>query len=498
VAGFEVPDGWTAQAYRFALDPTANQVGMLESHAGGARFAFNTMLAAVRANLDQRQAERSYGIAEAELTPSMGWSFRSLRTDWNRRKHAVAVGEDGTAWWPQNSKEVYANACRALSEALSNWDASRKGARRGPRMGFPRFKTKASAPKKFSFTTGAIHVEPDLHHVVLPRIGRIRTHESTRKLARRLENGTARILSVTVSFTGGRWQCAFQVIVEGKARPAHAARSPHRAVGVDVGVTDLLVVATADGAEVDRIPAPKPLTRAQSRLRAGQRQVARRQGPYDPDTRTHREPSRRWQRANARVRRIHARVAAIRANEIHKATTNLATGHEVVAVEQLSAKNMARRGGRRKRGLNRALGDAAVGRIRTQLDYKATWYGAELVTAPRFFASTQLCSRCGVKTKLRLRDRVYHCRNGCPPLDRDLNAAINLARLGDPTGGGMGTGTGSRPAASVTAGDGRGAIHKTSPTTTGAVGTAGGDETSTPHTTHPEGAGTATPQGEAA
>ena len=104
------------------------------------------------------------------------------------------------------------------------------------------------------------------------------------------------------------------------------------------------------------------------------------------------------------------------------------------------------------------------------------------------------CSRCGVKTKLRLRDRIYRCRNGWPPLCRDLNAAINLARLGDPNHGGTGTGTGSRPAASGTVGDGRGAIQKTSPTTTpGAMGTAGGDEMSTPHTTNPV-AGTATPQ----
>ena len=333
--------------------------------------------------------------------------------------------------------------------------------------------------------------------MVLPRIGRIRTHESTRKLARRLQAGTARILSATVSFTGGRWQCAFQVIVAGKTRPAPRPPIPARVVGVDVGVKDLLVVATADGMEVDRVAAPKPLTRAQSRLRAAQRQAARRCGPYDPETKTRREPSKRWQRANARVGRIHATVAAIRAHEIHQATTALATRHEVVAVEQLSAKNMGRRGGRRKRGLNRALGDAALGRIRTQLDYKTTWYGTTLVTAPRFFPSTQLCSRCGAKTKLRLRDRIYHCRNGCPPMDRDLNAAINLARLGDPSHGGTGTGTGSRPAASVTAGDGRGAIQKTSPTTTGAVGTAGGDETSTPHTTTRD-AGTAAPQGEAA
>ncbi len=171
----------------------------------------------------------------------------------------------------------------------------------------------------------------------------------------------------------------------------------------------------------------------------------RRQGPHDPDSKASRAPSRRWERANARVRRIHAQVAAIRAHEIHQATTDLATRHEVVAVEQLAAENMSRRGGRRKRGLNRALADAALGRIRKQLDYKATWCGTTLVTAPRYFPSTQLCSHCGAKTKLRLGDRTYRCRNGCPPLDRDLNAAINLARLGDPTRGGTGTGIGSSP-----------------------------------------------------
>ncbi len=492
MAGFEVPDGWVAQAYRFALDPTPAQVSALESHCGAARFAFNHMLGVVKANLDQRCAERSYGIGEEELTPAQGWSLARLRKTWNGCKAEVAP------WWEANSKEAYNSGLDGLARALENWSKSRCGERAGAAVGFPRFKTRHRSSRSVRFTTGAIRVEADRHHVTLPRLGTIRTHESTRTLARRLEDGTARILSATVSVTGGRWVCAFQVIVAGKTRPAHARRSPHRVVGVDVGVRDLLVVATPDGVEVDRVAAPKPLTRAQSRLRAAQRQAARRCGPYDPETKTHRDPSKRWQRATARVGRIHEQVAAIRAHEIHQATTGLATRHEVVAVEQLAAKNLSRRGGRRKRGLNRALGDAALGRIRTQLDYKSSWYGATLVTAPRFFPSTQLCSRCGVKTKLRLRNRIYHCRNGCPPIDRDLNAAINLARLGDPTRGGMGTGTGSRPAASVTAGDGRGAIQKTSPTTTaGAVGTAGGNEASTPHTTDP-GAGTAAPQGEAA
>jgi hypothetical protein len=104
---------------------------------------------------------------------------------------------------------------------------------------------------------------------------------------------------------------------------------------------------------------------------------------------------------------------------------------------------------------------------------------ARLHIAGRWFASTRTCSRCGVKTKLSLRDRIYRCRNRCPPIDRDLNAAVNLARLGGTTSGGAtGTGTGSGPAAGHRAGQGRGANQKTRPAT--AVGKAGGDEASNP------------------
>ncbi|MGH3531699.1 MAG: IS607 family element RNA-guided endonuclease TnpB [Mycobacterium sp.] len=486
---FEIPAGWTAQAYRFALDPSPSQVRVLESHCGAARFAFNHMLGVVQKNLDQRAAERSYGIAEAELTPSQGWSLAALRKTWNQRKHTAAP------WWPVNSKEAYNSGLDGLARALEAWHKSRTGVRPGARVGFPRFKAKHTTCRSVRFTTGVIRVEPDRHHVVLPRLGRIRTHESTRKLTRRLEAGTARILSATVSCQAGRWFCAFQVVVADKTRPAHATRSEHPVVGVDVGVRDLLVIATPEGIEVERIPAPKPLDAAQVKLRALQRRAARQQGPLDSATKTRRDPSERWQHTQRWIAKTHARVANIRAYEVHAATTALAICHEVVVCEELNAAAMSRRSGARKRGLNRALRDAAFGRIRSQLAYKTAWYGTALVVAPRFFPSTQLCSRCGAKTKLRLRDRVYCCRNGCPPIDRDLNAAVNLARLSETTtnGGGMRTGTVSRPAANHRVGDGRGADQKTSPTTP--AGTAGGDETSTPQTTK---TGTATPQGEAA
>ncbi len=129
MARFEVPDGWVAQAYRFALDPTPAQVSMLESHCGAARFAFNHMLGVVRANLDQRSAERSYGLAEEELTSAQGWSLAKLRKTWNQRKHVAP-------WWQANSKEAYNSGLDGLARALTNWSASRSGERAGAAVGF--------------------------------------------------------------------------------------------------------------------------------------------------------------------------------------------------------------------------------------------------------------------------------------------------------------------------------------------------------------------------
>lgn len=116
----------------------------------------------------------------------------ALRKAWNQRKAVCAP------WWPANSKEAYTSGLDGLARGLDAWSKSRRGQRAGRAVGFPRFKTARSA-RSVRFTTGAIRVEADRHHVTLPRIGRLRTHESTRKLARRIETGTARILSATVT-----------------------------------------------------------------------------------------------------------------------------------------------------------------------------------------------------------------------------------------------------------------------------------------------------------
>lgn len=438
--------GWEPQGYQYALDPSQAQTRALHSHAGGARYAYNTMLAYVKTNQEQRDAEKTYGIAENDLTPAASWSFQSLRNEWNRRKHRLAVDTENNPWWHTNSKEAYANSIDALAQALGNWSKSKKGERRGQAMGFPRYKTRKNT-KKFTFTTGSIRLEPTRRHVTLPVLGTIHTHESTRKLARRLDKDNARIIKATVRYERCRWLVSYTCMVRRTPPTSHPhANRKTPVIGIDAGLKDLLVVADTHGNEILRQPAPKNFEKTKKKMRALQRKAARQQGPWDPDTKTWRDPSHGWTQTQQHIRRTHARIANLRRDRLHKLTTRLAATYPVIGGETLAVKNMMRRpkpkperdkpgsflpnNAKAKTGLARGFGDAALGEMYRQLEYKTKRYGGQLIRADQFYPSSKTCSDCGVvKTKLRLNERTFHCDAcGRDPICRDRNAAINLAK----------------------------------------------------------------------
>jgi len=231
------------QAYRFALDPTSRQEQMLRSHAGAARYAWNWGL---------RECNKRYTVERK------WYSAAELHQQWNVAKKT----DPDLTWWNQNSKCVYQEAFRNLDRALRDYDKSRKGQRNGMQLGFPKRKKKGRCRDSFRFSTGAIRCSGTT--VTLPRLGAIRTHESTRKLIRRLEDGTARILSATVSRTAQRWYVSFTVEVE-RDVPGHHAR-PGSAVGIDLGVKTLITGAD-DRGNVVAIEGPKPLRASLHKLR---------------------------------------------------------------------------------------------------------------------------------------------------------------------------------------------------------------------------------------
>ncbi len=194
---------------------------------------------------------------------------------------------------------------------------------------------------------------------------------------------------------------------------------PGSAAGVDLGVKTLLT-GVDDRGRLITVAGPKPLRASLRKLRRASRAHSRQQ-PGSAGRR----------RSAARLARLHARIASLRADALHKATTALAARYETVVVEDLNVAGMVA-----NRRLARAVFDQGFGAVRRMLGYKTAREGGRLVTADRWFPSSKRCSGCGsVKAKLTLAERVYQC-GGCGlVLGRDVNAARNLLVAGRQWGG---------------------------------------------------------------
>jgi putative transposase len=441
---FEVPDGWVVQAFDFALDLTGGESGMLARQFGGRRYAHNW---AVRTLKDDIEAFHADQAGTGSGPPSM----IGLRKRWNQAKNSLCVDADtGEVWWPEVSKEAFADGIKGAVDGYWRWQHSRAGSLAGERVGFPRFKKKGRDADRFTVTTGVMRVNPDRRSVSLPKVGTVRTHENTRRLERLVRLGRARILAVTIRRRGTRIHAIFRVAVS--RRPTTPAR-PSSTVGVDVGVRRLATVATPDGTVIDKVANPRALERNLDQLRRLSRARSRRQ-----------PGSIRYRQANAQIARLHAQIAAVRGNAISKLTTRLAKTHGTVVVETLGVAGMlAQRGAPGARTRRRKLADSALGSIRARLRYKQAWYGTRLVEADRYYPSSQLCSACGHQAAIGWVEE-WDCPGCRAHHHRDDNAAVNLARypasgwqrravgpVGSPVKRRAGRKTGPRPAGGVEA-----------------------------------------------
>ncbi|WP_331270747.1 IS607 family element RNA-guided endonuclease TnpB [Bifidobacterium choloepi] len=369
---------------RVKLDPTPRQERMLRSHAGAARFAYNTMLGMVKDALDGK-------------IEGFGWSRAELRRIWNACKVRVAP------WYADNSKEAYSYGVECLASALRNWSDSKKGRRKGRKTGFPKFKSR-NRHMKFAYTTGSFGlVRDDPKALKLPRIGRVHCFEDVEKRV-----GVGRVIRMTVSCVAGCWYASLCVEYPD---PAGLGKTGGGTVGIDLGVKTLATL--SDGAVVEN---PKHYRRNERKLRRAGKRLSRRV-----------KGSNRWKRAKLAVQKQHSRIASQRRDTIGKATTMIARTYGHVVIEDLNVEGM-----KHDHCLARAVSDAAFGEFRRQLEYKCSDTGTVLTVADRWYPSSKTCSRCGtVKAKLSLAERVFVCDNpDCEyareGVDRDWNAAKNL------------------------------------------------------------------------
>jgi putative transposase len=395
---FAIPDGWGARGFRFEVEPTIGQSALIAQHFGARRFAYNWALSQVKANLDARAVDQA-------VAP-LAWNLPAIRREWNRAKDQVAP------WWRACSKEAYAAGIADLVVALGSWSDAKHGRQAGRRVGFPRFKARRRDRGRVRFTTGAMRLEPDRRHLVLPVIGKLRCKENTRRLQRLLVKGRARVLSMTLTEQpDGRLVVSVQAIL------AHAPSTPSQPdarCGIDLGIgQEWAVIAHHDGS-IQRVAHPAPWAEIQQQ----RRRIARQRSRRIVGSRGHRQ-------ANAKLAALDRRAANLRTHHTHLLTTSLARRYGTIVVEDLDVAAMARSMGRR--AFRRTLYQAGIGRLRPVLAYKTVWEGGRLLVADPWFASSKTHHGCGgYLADLRLGRRVWVCP-GCGGLvDRNANAALNL------------------------------------------------------------------------
>ena len=369
-------------AHRIRLVPTREQDVYLRRACGVARFAYNWALA---------QWKQKYAAGERPSEVTL-------------RKTLNAIKGERFPWMGEVTKNAPQQAIKNLGRAYANFfddlAAYRRGELAWKRVRVPRFKKKGHS-ERFRADNGPDKVHPDAVRtcgkcVRLPVIGWVAMREEVRF--------AGRILSVTIARQADAWYASFSIEVAYETD----ARSDASVVGVDLGVTALATL--SDGSP--KVPAPKPLRRYLQKLKRLSRALSRKQ-----------RGSRNRAKAKTKLARLHRRIANIRADVLHKLTTHLPR-YRTVVIEDLNVAGMLA-----NRHLSRAIADVGFFEFRRQLDYKTAMAGSTLVVADRWYASSKLCSVCGVKNEaLTLSERIWTCASCGTSHDRDINAAVNLAR----------------------------------------------------------------------
>lgn len=360
------------RAFKFRFYPSEEQAGQLAQTLGCVRKVYNLALAA-RAEAWARGERVNYVETSAMLTA------------WKKTEEFAYLNEVSSVPLQQ--------ALRHLQSAyVAFWDK---------RARYPRFKSRKKSKTSAEFTRSAF----------IWRDGELTLAKMVEPLAiawsRPLPDG-AEPSTVTVSRDGsGRWFVSI-LCEDASVRPLPPA--PHKAVGIDAGLTSLATLSTGQ-----KIVNPRCEQRDRERLAKAQRELSRRQ-----------KGSSNKEKARAKAARVHARIADRRRDYLHKLTTGLVRDNQAIVIEDLAVRNMVK-----NHHVARAISDAAWFELRRQLEYKCAWYGRTLITVDRFYPSTRLCSGCGhLKAAVPLSERTYRCERCALVLDRDVNAARNILAAG--------------------------------------------------------------------
>ena len=263
------------------------------------------------------------------------------------------------------------------------------------RARYPAFRRKGR-DDRFTLTNDQFRVEEK--RIWIPHLGWVRMWESLRFAGRRV--------SASISRVADRWYASITVDI---TEPLLPPVENQDVVGVDLGVTALATLSTGE-----TFVGPKALAMLLDRLRRLSRGLSRKV-----------KGSRNRGKAKIKLAKLHARIASLRRDSLHKLSTNITRRFHTIGIEDLHVRGMLA-----NRCLSRAIADMGFGELRRQLEYKAAQRGGRVVVVDRWYPSSKTCSCCGyLLAELDLGTRRWVCPDCGTSHDRDVNAAINLKNL---------------------------------------------------------------------
>jgi putative transposase len=354
------------RAFKYRFYPTDEQAAELSRTFGCVRLVYNKALEERTRAWYGEQRRVSYVQSSAALT------------EWKKTEELAFLAEASSVPLQQ--------ALRHLQGAFGNFFAKRAK--------YPRFKSRKKSRASAEYTRSGFKWRDG--HLTLAKM----TEPLDIRWSRPLPEGSAPT-TVTVSRdAAGRWFVSMLCEDTIAALPA-----TDQAMGIDAGITSLVTLSTGE-----KVANPKYERKDRKRLAKAQRELSRKA-----------KGSNNREKARRKVARVHARIADRRRDFLHKLTSRLVDENQVIAIEDLTVRNMVK-----NHKLARAISDAAWRDLRMMLEYKCAWYGRELVVVDRWFPSSKLCGTCGtVAAKMPLNVREWTC--GCGTVhDRDVNAARNI------------------------------------------------------------------------